>query len=490
MPPRARGRGLLCSLLCALPLAGFPQEARVRAALDLDVLTAPAKRGFAEMKDVRLVRALLAHSRTLFYSERGRQRGISADSVRDFERWLNRKYRRSLGARPITVALIPTPRDKLLQHLVEGRGDIAVANLTITPLREQLVDFSVPELRNVAEIVVTGPASPKLQSIADLSGQEVHTRIASSYYESLTALSARFVRERRAPIRIRLVPDVLEDEDLMEMLNAGLLSIIVVDDWKAKLWAKLLPRIRPRTGLKLRTGANIAWAFREGSPQLAKEVNAYLSSREHRGKLTEWQLLQTRRRIQRIENSTRSSEWRKFQATLALFRKYGARYHVDPLMVAAQAYRESRLDQTARSPAGAIGMMQLLPRTGGAMGVGDIHKVDANIHAGVKYLRSIIDGYFDDPSIDEQNRTLFAMAAYNAGPTRIARLRRAAGRQGFDEDVWFNNVEVTVGRSVGREPVRYVRDIFKYYAAYRLQLESRAETEAAREKLLERREGG
>ena len=485
----ARSRRLLCWLLCALPLSGFPQEdARERAGLDLEHLTGPARRDFAEMKEARLVRALLAHSRTLFYNERGRQRGISADSVRDFERWLNRKYRRSLGARPITVALIPTPRDKLLQYLIEGRGDIAVANLTITPLRERLVDFSVPELRNVSEIVVTGPASPKLSALEDLAGKEVHVRQASSYYESLTELNARLARRGRAAIRIRLVPDALEDEDLMEMLNAGLLSLIVVDDWKAKLWARLLPKIRPRTSIKLRTGANIAWAFREGSPQLAREVNAYLSSREHRGKLTEWQLLQTRRRIQRIENSTRSAQWRRFEATLELFRKYGARYEVDPLMVAAQAYRESRLDQSARSPAGALGVMQLLPRTGRAMGVGDIRKVEPNIHAGVKYLRSLMDGYFDDPSIDEQNRTLFAMAAYNAGPTRIARLRRAAARQGFDEDVWFDNVEVTVGREVGREPVRYVRDIYKYYAAYKLQLEARAEAEAAREKLRERRD--
>jgi membrane-bound lytic murein transglycosylase MltF len=484
----SRRRGLLCALLFSLPAAAFGQEARERAALDLEALTAPAERDFGEMKEVRLVRALLAHSRTLFYSERGRQAGLSAESVRGFEQWLNRKYRRSLGARPITVALIPTPRDKLLQHLVEGRGDLAVANLTITPLRDRLVDFSVPELKNVSEIVVTGPASPKLAKLADLAGQEVHTRIASRYYECLAELSARFVREGRAPIRIRLVPDALEDEDLMEMLDASLLSLIVVDDWKAKLWAKLLPKIRPRPSLKLRTGAEIAWAFREGSPQLAKEVNAYLSSREHRGKLTEWQLLQTRRRIRRLENSTRSAQWRKFEATLALFRKYGARYRIDPLMVAAQAYRESRLDQDARSPAGAVGIMQLLPSTGRAMGVGDIRRLEPNIHAGVKYLRAIIDGYFDDPDTSEQNRTLFAMAAYNAGPTRISRLRRAAPGQGYDRDVWFNNVEVAVGRSVGREPVRYVRDIYKYYAAYKLQLEAREETEAARDKLRERRD--
>jgi membrane-bound lytic murein transglycosylase MltF len=489
MPSRlARSRRLLCSLALSLPLAASAQAPRERATLDLERLTAPAVRDFPAMKQARLIRALLAHSRTLFYSDRGKQRGISADLVREFERWLNRKYRRRLGARPITVALIPTPRDKLIQHLVEGRGDIAVANLTITPLRERFVDFSVPELRNVSEIVVTGPASPALAALEDLAGREVHVRRHSSYYESLLDLNQRFEREQREPMRIRLVPDVLEDEDLMEMLSAGLLRIIVVDDWKAKLWAKILPKIKPRPKLRLRTGANTAWAFRQASPQLAAEVNAFLSSRKHAGRLTEWQLLETRRRIHRIENSTRSSEWRKFERTISLFRKYGERYGIEPLMIAAQGYRESRLDQSARSAAGAIGIMQLLPETGRAMGVGDIRRLDANIHAGVKYLRSIMDRYFDDPGLDEQNRTLFAVAAYNAGPTRIARLRSRAGRQGLDADRWFDNVEIAAGRAIGREPVRYVRDVFKYYAAYKLQLESREERKAAREALEERRE--
>lgn len=478
-------RALLYSVLLLPPLASA-QPTGGRASLDLEILTAPALRDFQAMKEARILRALLAHSPTLFTNDRGEQRGISADSVREFERWLNRRHRRSLGARPITVALIPTPRDKLIAHLLDGRGDIAVANLTVTPQREKLVDFSVPELRNVSEIVVTGPASPRLTSLDDLAGKEVHVRKASSYYDSLTALSTRFRGEGLAPVRIRLVPDALEDEDLMEMLSAGLLSIIVVDDWKAKLWAKILPQIRPRPALVLRRGADIAWAFRKESPGLAKEVNAFLSGRKDYGRLTEWQLLETRRRIRRIENSTRSSEWRKFEATIDLFRKYGARHHVDPLMIAAQAYRESRLDQRARSPAGAIGIMQVLPRTGIAMGVGDLHRLEPNIRAGVKYLRRLMDRYFDDPQIDEENRTLFAMAAYNAGPTRIARLRRQAGRAGFDENLWFDNVEVAVGRAVGREPVRYVRDVYKYYAAYKLQLEARAERDAARKAFKER----
>ncbi|MDH3320849.1 MAG: transporter substrate-binding domain-containing protein, partial [Betaproteobacteria bacterium] len=199
----AADRALLCVLLIWLPATTFSQADRERAALDLERLTAPAVRDFADMKKARLIRALLAHSRTLFYSERGKQSGISADSVHEFERWINRKYRRSLGTRPITVALIPASRDKLIEHLLEGRGDIAVANLTITESRQELVAFSVPELKNVSEIVVTGPASPKLAALADLAGREVHVRRHSSYYESLVALNARFAHEGEQPMRIR-----------------------------------------------------------------------------------------------------------------------------------------------------------------------------------------------------------------------------------------------------------------------------------------------
>jgi len=457
--------------------------------LDLERLQAPAQRSFAEMKRDRLIRVLLPYSRTLFTTERGAQRGLSADSVHEFERWLNRRHRRSLGARPITVALIPAPRDAILQRIAEGRGDIAVASLTITPRRRELVDFSVPELERVAEIVVTGPGAPRLESLDDLSGYEVHVRQASSQYESLLALNARFARERRPAVRLRLVPDELEDEDLMEMLSAELVAIVVVDDWKAKLWSRLLPGITLHPALALRTGGEIAWAFRKDSPELAAEINAFLTSREHRGALTEWQLLQTRRRLERIRDSTRSADWKKFESMLGLFRKYGERYRIDPVMLAAQGYRESRLDPRARSHKGAVGVMQVLPSTGRKLGVGDVRELEPNIHAGAKYLRELIDRYFADPGIDEHNGTLLAMAAYNAGPTRISQLRRRAKREGLDPDLWFGNVEVTVGRAIGREPVAYVRDIYKYYAAYKLQLEARAENEAARRKLRQR-EGG
>lgn len=112
--------------------------------------------------------------------------------------------------------------------------------------------------------------------------------------------------------------------------------------------------------------------------------------------------------------------------------------------------------------------MQIMPSTGKAMGVGDIKELENNVHAGSKYLRKIIDHYFNDPEISETNKVLFAFAAYNAGPTRIQRLRRKTAAYGLDPNVWFGNVEHTVARHVGRETVTYVANISKYFIAYRL----------------------
>ena len=178
--------------------------------------------------------------------------------------------------------------------------------------------------------------------------------------------------------------------------------------------------------------------------------------------------------LKALGKPTADADWLRFEQSLQHFKTYGERYSFDYLMMAAQGYQESRLNQAAKSPVGAVGIMQLMPATGAEMKVGDIRQAEPNVHAGIKYMRQLIDVYFDDADFDETNRTLFAFAAYNAGPGRIARLRKEAEREGLDPDQWFNNVELIAAKRVGQETVGYVRNIFKYYVAYKLQLETLA----------------
>jgi membrane-bound lytic murein transglycosylase MltF len=427
----------------------------------------------------RQVRALVTYSKTFYFVDRGRQRGTAYESLRAFEGELNRWLK--TGALRVQVVFVPVSRDELLSGLVQGRGDIAVAALTITPERRRQVDFSEPVWSGVREIPVTGPGSPRLASPHDLAGREVFVRRSSSYYESLVALNAELSKAGKPPVRFKLAPEELEDEDLLEMVHAGLVPLAVVDSPIAELWAQIFSGLVLHPEAAVRTEGEIAWAFRKGSPKLAEAVNRFVKTHRQGTAFGNEVFRRYLKNTKWAKNATSPGELGKFRQTIELFRRYGDRYDFDWLLLAAQGYQESQLDQTRKSPAGAVGVMQILPATGKEMAVGDIRLLEPNVHAGVKYLRFMTDQYFKDAPMDAGNRALFAFAAYNAGPAKVARLRREAAQAGLDPNVWFNHVEVIAARRIGRETVQYVSNIFKYYVAYRLVMEEQTERERARQ---------
>ena len=439
---------------------------------------------FDAMVERRIIRVLVPHSRTLYYNDKGRERGITAELVRDFEHYINRKYAKQLGKRPITVYIIPTTRDRLLPQLVAGGGDIAAGNLTAIEERLKIVDFVAPRDRKpTREVVVMGPTAPHIASVEELSGKTVHANPVSSYYQSVVALNDKLTAAGKPPVKIASVPHELEDEDKLEMLNAGLFEYIIVDDWKAKIWAQALPKVKVREDLVLRDNAYTGWAIRKNSPQLVTALEDFYKNFVKKHGVVEARIAQFHKRIKQISNNTESAELRRFEDTLDLFEKYGSKYGFDPLMLAAQGYQESRLDQNAKSHVGAIGVMQIMPATGAGLKVGDIHQIEPNIHGGAKYMDELMTRYFPDAKFREDARPLFAFAAYNAGPGNISRMRKEAAKRGLDPDKWFNNVEVVTAEKIGIQTTTYVRNIYKYYVAYKLQEEVLAQRKKAREQL-------
>lgn len=435
------------------------------------------------MEERRVIRILTVYSVGRYYLDGGQPRGLVREVASRFEKFINARLKRKRIK--LHVAVIPVARDQLIPALLAGRGDIVVASLTITPERQELVDFSIPISKPISEILVTGPSAPGLASIDDLSGQAVYLRESSSYRESLEALNRTFVQTGRKPVEIVRVSELLEDDDLIEMVSAGLLPWAVVDDYRMRLWEDVFPELVAREDIVFREGGRLGWAFRKDSPLLASALNEF-AKKNREGTLVGNVL--KKRYITNFDwtaNALGSEEYRRFEELEEIFRKYGEQYAIDYLLAAAQGFQESRLRQSARSRAGAIGIMQLLPSTARDPNVGipDIHLAEDNIHAGMKYLNFLRGRYFDDPAIDAWNRTLLALAAYNTGPSRMINLRSRAKELGYDPNTWFDNVELVAAREIGSEPVQYVANIYKYYLAYRYSAEQLARRKNVRERV-------
>jgi membrane-bound lytic murein transglycosylase MltF len=293
-------------------------------------------------------------------------------------------------------------------------------------------------------------------------------------------LNEWFAKTGKAPVKIKAAPEQLEDEDLLEMLSAELVEYVIVDDYKAEFWAQILPNLTPHPEASVRSEGELAWAFRKNSPELAEALGEF--ARTH-GKGTLFGNAKFRdylKNTKYVKNAASKEEVAKLLRTIQFFQRYAAQYDFDWLMLAAQGYQESRLDQNVKSRVGAIGVMQVMPATGKELAVGDIKQIENNIHAGTKYLRTVLDRYFPDAKFDALNRCLFAFAAYNAGPARVAGLRRKAEARGLDPNVWFGNVEQIAAEEIGQETVRYVGNIYKYYVAYQLVVAEQQEKDAAR----------
>ncbi len=434
------------------------------------------------LKKRRLIRIIVPFSKTIYFVDGGAQFGTAVDFGRDLEKVLNRARKKEIER--IRVAFVPTPRDELITALTDGRGDVIMANLTVTPDRQAQVDFASPIYSKAAEVLVTGPSAPAVASIEDLAGKEVPVRHSSSYFEHLTMLNETWRTNGKPEIVIKEIDEDLEDEDLLEMVNAGLLPWTIVDSYKADIWASVFTHIEVRPDVGIASDGSIAWAIRKDSPQLKAALDEFAAS--HKIGTAFGNMLKNRffKSDKMVKRAYSPADVEKFRELVAIFRKHGEDYSFDYLMLAAQGYQESQLDQSRRSKRGAVGIMQLLPSTAAdkAVGITGIDKsADRNVQAGAKYLRHLMDVYLNEPDLTPREKFLFAFAAYNAGPGNLRKSRRKASELGLDPDVWFGNVENGAAAIVGRETVQYVSNIYKYYVAYTLLTDHQAASDRASE---------
>lgn len=426
-----------------------------------------------QMVKQRSIRALVIVNPIGFFYRAGKPQGIQYEALQELEKFVNQKEK--TGKLPIKVIFLPMRPDQLEAALTQGVGDIIAQGIAITPEREQRVAFSTPIQQNVSDVVVTGPSLANVSSFDDLGGKPIYVNPLTVYYDNLKKISDTQQKAGKPPLDIKAADSNLFDDDLIEMVNAGLIPATVTTKPRADLWAQVLPNIKVHPELTIASGINTGWVMRKDNPQFKQLVDEFAATHAAGTSFGNTLLRRYLQNTKWIKDSTSPEELKKFQAYVEFFKKYAAEYNFDYLMLAAQGYQESLLDQDKRSHVGAVGVMQVMPKLAAAnpIDIGNVSNADANIHAGTKMLRHIADTYFNDPGIDPLNKTLFTFASYNAGPNRIVRLRKKAQEDGLDPNKWFGNVELEVAKEVGQETVNYVSNIYKYYVAYKLTLEQK-----------------
>ncbi len=412
------------------------------------------------------IRVLVPYSKTYYYVEGMKRYGLAFELVNLFEQELNKQLK--YYPPKIRVIFIPVSRKHILPLLMGGHADMIASGFTITPEREKLVDFSSPTVTGIKDIVVGGPASPPIRSIADLAGQHIFVRENTSFQASLLRLNESLKRAGHKPMYIDFTDPYLESEDIMAMVNEGMIPFTVVPEDLATLWKSAYTKLKVYTNIAVDSNQSYGWAFRKNSPKLKSVVNQFVSRIKkgtQTGNMIYDKFLKNKGRLRNANSREALADLDRFKSS---FKKYGKTYSLDWLLLSAQGFQESQLKQQTVSHMGAVGVMQLLPSTAShpPINIPNVKTADNNIHAGVKYMRYLIDQYFAGEQMDSLNEQLFALAAYNCGPGNMRKLRRGARERGLDPNIWFDNVEILAAHHIGRETVQYVSNIYMYYRSY------------------------
>ncbi len=424
---------------------------------------------FTQLKQRKVIRALVVPSRTDFYIDNGKISGFIVKLLDNYENELNKGVTQE--DKKTRIVYVPVDFNDLIPYLLAGKGDIAAGLLTATDSRKKQVDFVASHRKDINEVIITNRSSNQnLVEMADLSGKDIYIVKGSSYFEHLSQFNIKLINKGLKPINIIEAEDYLSSEDILEMLNAGAIEFTVIDDFRANLWAKVLPNIQVRNDLILNESGSVGWAVRKNNPELKQHLKVFSKQVKKGTLLGNIIINQYYGRDQKLENLKQYKESDQYKQLMALFKKYGRKYDIDYLKLIAQAYQESGLRQDVTSHRGAVGVMQLMPSTAKDkhVAIENIERLENNIHAGAKYMNFLRSRYFNSPNISREDQIFFSWAAYNAGPANVRKMRSNAEKMGLDKNVWFQNVEVAAGRLIGSETVRYVANIYKYYSTYML----------------------
>ncbi|MDI9778164.1 transglycosylase SLT domain-containing protein [Pseudomonas putida] len=432
-------------------LPGPQQHVPVNSARDLQ-----------QIRSTKVLRVLVNQSRNSSGEIKGEPVGIEYYRLRGLEHYLNA---RAGDGQQISLKIIPRAKEQLLGALQRGEGDLAAPGELLDPALTGGVNSTAPVLDQVPLLLVGRKGERSYTRAEQLSGRTVALTSASAAGAVIQQLNQQLALRKRAPIKIEWVDATLAVEDVLEMVQAGIYPLTMVERPIAQRWARVMPNLRLDTRVQLGQPQAMRWYVRRDATMLLATVDRFLQG-YHAPENQDAAFERIYRRQYRVHNPLARKDRQRLNSLRPVLQKHAEAQQIDWLNLAALAFKESTLNPAARGSGGAHGLMQITPSAAQRVGVSDTGSVDGNVQASARYLALIRRKFFASPQINERERMAFVLAAYNLGPERVQAMRAEARKRGLNGNQWFFQTERIAMEQVGMGPVNFVNSVNKYFLAF------------------------
>lgn len=432
-------------------LPGPQQHVPVNSARDLQ-----------QIRSTKVLRVLVNQSRNSSGEIKGEPVGIEYYRLRGLEHYLNA---RAGDGQQISLKIIPRAKEQLLGALQRDEGDLAAPGELLDPALTGGVNSSAPVLDQVPLLLVGRKGERSYTRAEQLSGRTVALTSASAAGAVIQQLNQQLALRKRAPIKIEWVDATLAVEDVLEMVQAGIYPLTMVERPIAQRWARVMPNLRLDTRVQLGQAQAMRWYVRRDATMLLATVDRFLQG-YHAPENQDAAFERIYRRQYRVHNPLAGKDRQRLNSLRPVLQKHAEAQQIDWLNLAALAFKESTLNPAARGSGGAHGLMQITPSAAQRVGVSDTGSVDGNVQASARYLALIRRKFFASPQINERERMAFVLAAYNLGPERVQAMRAEARKRGLNGNQWFFQTERIAMEQVGMGPVNFVNSVNKYFLAF------------------------
>ncbi|MFJ4066038.1 transglycosylase SLT domain-containing protein [Pseudomonas sp. NPDC089996] len=455
---------MLRYLLTLLLMFGLTTVGPAYARLQGPQQNVPANkaRDLQQIRSSKVLRVLVNQSRNSSGEIKGEPVGIEYYRLRGLEHYLNA---RAGDGQQIRLKIIPRAKEQLLGALQRGEGDLAAPGELLDPALTGGVNSSAPVVDQVPLLLVGRKGERSYTRAEQLSGRTVALTSASAAGAVIQQINQQLALRKRAPIKIEWVDSTLAVEDVLEMVQAGIYPLTMVERPIAQRWARVMPKLRLDTRVQLGQAQAMRWYVGRDATMLLATVDRFLQGyRAPENQDAAFERIY--RRQYRVHNPLARKDRQRLNALRPVLQKHGQAQQIDWLNLAALAFKESTLNPAARGSGGAHGLMQITPSAAQRVGVSDTGSVDGNVQASARYLALIRRKFFASPQINERERMAFVLAAYNLGPERVQAMRAEARKRGLNGNQWFFQTERIAMEQVGMGPVNFVNSVNKYFLAF------------------------